>query len=248
MRLLVSVASPDDVREAVAGGADIIDAKDPGMGALGAVPLARLSGIREAVGDARPLTAALGDAVDATSIGALAAAYAEAGASLVKIGLLGTSNGAQAVMLASAAVRGAAKAASGVVVVAYADAPHTLSLRAHDVIAVAAHAGAHGVLLDTLDKDGPGLVGVVSPSDLARWVSAARAAGLLVAVAGKLTAADLPLLRDLGADIAGVRGAACVGGRSGRVSHTLVRTLVECARAQNEDAARSASRRSAVTT
>ena len=64
MRLLVSVASPDDAREAVAGGADIIDAKDPGMGALGAVSLTRLGDIREVVGGARPLTAALGDAVD----------------------------------------------------------------------------------------------------------------------------------------------------------------------------------------
>jgi uncharacterized protein (UPF0264 family) len=50
---------------------------------------------------------------------------------------------------------------------------------------------------------------------------------LLVAVAGKLTATDLPLVRDAGADIAGVRGAACAGGRSGVVSRALVRVLLE---------------------
>ena len=211
----------------MAGGADIIDAKDPGMGALGAVSLARLGDIREVVGGARPLTAALGDAVDEASTEALAAAYGEVGASLVKIGLLGTTNVAQAVMLASAAVRGAAKAASGVVVVAYADVPRARSISPNDVIDVAARSGARGVLLDTLDKDGPGLVGMISPSDLARWVSAAHEAGLLVAVAGKLTAADLPRVHALGADIAGVRGAACVGGRSGHVARTLVRELIE---------------------
>ena len=37
MRLLVSVASADDARAAVDGGADIIDAKNPWVGALGAV-------------------------------------------------------------------------------------------------------------------------------------------------------------------------------------------------------------------
>ena len=227
MRLLVSVASPDDAREAVAGGADIIDAKDPNMGALGAVPLPRLDDIREAVGAAGPLTAALGDAVDADGIETLAAAYVEAGASLVKIGLLGTTNVAHAVVLASAAIRGAAKAAGGVVVVAYADVAPARAISPADVIDVAARSGARGVLLDTLEKDGPGLVGVVSPSDLARWVSAAHAAGLLVALAGKLTAADLPLVRDAGADIAGVRGAACAGGRSGLVSRGLVRGLLE---------------------
>lgn len=227
MRLLVSVASPDDAREAVAGGADIIDAKDPGMGALGAVTLARLAAIRAAVGGARPLTAALGDAVDDAGTEALAAAYGEAGASLVKIGLLGTTNVVQAVILASAAVRGAAKAAGGVVVVAYADGPRARAISPADVIEVAARSGARGVLLDTLNKDGPGLVEVVSPSDLAGWVSAGHAAGLLVAVAGKLTAMDLTLVGDAGADIAGVRGAACIGGRAGLVSRALVRVLLE---------------------
>ena len=219
----------------MAGGADIIDAKDPGMGALGAVSLTRLGDIREVVGGARPLTAALGDAVDEATTEALAAAYGEAGASLVKMGLLGTTTGAQAVMLASAAVRGAAKAASGVVVVAYADVPRSRALSRTDVIDVAARSGARGVLLDTLDKDGPGLVGVVSPSDLARWVSAAHAAGLLVALAGKLTATDLPLVRDSGADVAGVRGAACTGGRSGTVSRALVRVLLERCAPVNAD-------------
>jgi uncharacterized protein (UPF0264 family) len=56
-------------------------------------------------------------------------------------------------------------------------------------------------------------------------VSEAREAGLMVALAGQLTADDLPFARDAGADIAGVRGAACDGGRSGRVSADKVRAL-----------------------
>jgi uncharacterized protein (UPF0264 family) len=60
---------------------------------------------------------------------------------------------------------------------------------------------------------------------LAAWVSEAREAGLMVALAGQLTADDLPYARDAGADIAGVRGAACDGGRAGRVSADKVRML-----------------------
>ena len=39
-----------------------------------------------------------------------------------------------------------------------------------------------------------------------------------MALAGKLMTDDLAFVRDAGADIAGVRGAACEGGRIGRVS------------------------------
>jgi hypothetical protein len=46
-----------------------------------------------------------------------------------------------------------------------------------------------------------------------------------VALAGKLQADDLAFVRDAGADIAGVRGAACDGARTGRVSAEKVRQL-----------------------
>ena len=67
----------------------------------------------------------------------------------------------------------------------------------------------------------------MAPAALARWVGAAHDAGLLVAVAGRLTADDLAIVRDAGADIAGVRGAACEGGRTGRVSAEKVAFLRE---------------------
>ena len=81
------------------------------------------------------------------------------------------------------------------------------------------------MLLDTADKSGPGLRGLMTPRALARWVAEAHDAGLLVALAGKLTADDLAFVRDAGADIAGVRGAACDGGRTGRVSSDRVAVL-----------------------
>src|SRR5262245_47310485 len=214
LRLLVSVSNPAEASAALAGGADIIDAKNPWAGALGAVDLDVLRGIQQEVAGRRLVTAALGDAEDETGIERAAYAYAAAGAALVKVGFAGIVSASRAAALTAAAVRGASSGGagkSGVVVVAYADADRVGSLTADECLEFAADAGASGVLLDTADKNGRGLSGLVRPAALREWVASAHQAGLLVALAGKLAAEDLVLVRGAGADIAGVRGAACEG-------------------------------------
>ncbi|MBM3821217.1 MAG: hypothetical protein FJW14_19675 [Acidimicrobiia bacterium] len=117
-------------------------------------------------------------------------------------------------------MRGAtATAACGVVAVACAESGGAADL----IPAVAARAGALGVLLDTADKHGPGLCRLLPPERLRAWLHAARQAGLFLALAGKLDVDDLAGIAALGADIAGVRGAACDGGRTGRVTVERVR-------------------------
>ena len=93
MRLLVSVGDVEEAAAALAGGADIIDAKDPLVGALGAVRPRVLRGIRTAVGDARPVTAAIGDASDECAVEAVAHEFASAGATLLKVGFAGIGSG-----------------------------------------------------------------------------------------------------------------------------------------------------------
>jgi len=227
MRLLVSVTSAVEASAALAGGADVIDAKDPLAGALGAVSADVLRDIHAIVAGARPLTAALGDAAGEGAIEYAAREFAAAGAALVKIGFAGVRSAGRVATLTAAAVRGAraGDVSAGVVAVAYADADHPASLAPGELIEVAARAGAKGVLLDTADKLGPGLRALVEPRALAAWVSEAHDGGLLVALAGRLTADDLTFVRDTGADIAGVRGAACDGGRTGRVTADRVRLL-----------------------
>jgi (5-formylfuran-3-yl)methyl phosphate synthase len=224
MRLLVSVASAADASAALAGGADIIDAKDPQAGALGAVHVEVLRAIHAVVAGRRPVTAALGDAADEAAIERAAHAFTAAGADLVKVGF-GGAPADRIARLVSAAVRGATtggRGKAGVIAVAYADGDRAASLA--ELLEWAA-LGADGVLLDTADKSGPGLRGLVAPHALAAWVAKAHEAGLLVALAGQLTADDLAYVRDAGADIAGVRGAACHGGRTGRVGADRVRLL-----------------------
>ena len=228
MRLLVSVASATEASAALDGGADVIDAKDPLAGALGAVSVGVLREIRAAIEGRRPLTAALGDAADEAAIARDARMFAEAGVGLVKIGFAGITDAARVSALIASAVHGVGDArngAGGVVAVAYADAERASSLAPVALLQVAARAGAQGVLLDTADKSGPGLRHLVTPTVLGGWVTEAHKAGLIVALAGKLTEEDLAIICDAGADIAGVRGAACEGGREGRVSADKVRRL-----------------------
>ena len=54
MKLLVSVRNATEAAAARAGGADIIDAKEPAAGALGAVRLTTFEDIVDAVADACP--------------------------------------------------------------------------------------------------------------------------------------------------------------------------------------------------
>jgi (5-formylfuran-3-yl)methyl phosphate synthase len=57
-------------------------------------------------------------------------------------------------------------------------------------------------------------------------VADAHAAGLQVALAGALRAEDLPVVRETGADIAGVRSAACRDSlRAGHLDPERVRAL-----------------------
>jgi hypothetical protein len=111
------------------------------------------------------------------------------------------------------------------VAVAYGDAEQAGSLCADALVDTAASAGTAGVLLDTAIKRGPGLRGLLSEDALSAWVARAHQAGLMVAVAGRLQAGDLEFVRNAGADIAGVRGAACEGGRTGRIASEKVRAL-----------------------
>ena len=81
-------------------------------------------------------------------------------------------------------------------------------------------------MLDTAVKDGRGLLDWLSPDELASLVDDAHDAGLQVALAGALRVDDLPAIRATGADIVGVRSAACSdGSRSGSLAAARVRAL-----------------------
>lgn len=221
MQLLVSVTDAGEARAAVAGGADVIDAKDPRRGSLGAVRPRTLRAICDAVNNRRPVSAALGDAEHAASIARAARAAAETGVTYVKVGFRGIASPARVRHLASAA---AAEPRVRLILVGYADWERVNGPPPDAVLDVAVAVGASGVLLDTALK-GAGLFDVISRDGVGAWVAAVREAGLLAALAGSLEGPDLQTAREVGADIVGVRGAACIGGRTGCVAIGRVAAL-----------------------
>ncbi len=229
MRLLVSVRNEEEAQAALAGGADIIDAKEPSRGALGAVELGVLREIVRGVNGMRPVSAALGDSGDARWLAASAQAAAEAGAMFVKVGFADIRE-PQAVRERLACVMDGASLPSSpcaVVAVAYADWDEVGGAAPQAVLAAAAAEGAMGILVDTVRKDGVGLFRCLGRAALGSLVREARERSLIVALAGRISVEDLSFAYEAGADIAGVRGAACERGREGRVRESRVRALVD---------------------
>jgi hypothetical protein len=211
MRLLVSVVSAHEARGALAGGADIIDVKDPAQGPLGAPSPRVLSEVVAEVGAAAPVSVALGDLPNMPHTAALAARGAAlSGAAYVKVGLRGVHRLDEAVALMRA-VADAVEPPTAVIAAAYADAG-TLdppALAPQWLPDVVDQAGIAGALVDTFVKDGRGLYSWMSESELADLVARTRRAGGTFAVAGQLTRGDL---RRVAADVVGVRSAVCRGG------------------------------------
>jgi (5-formylfuran-3-yl)methyl phosphate synthase len=233
MRLLVSVRSAAEVGPAVSGGAQIVDAKEPSAGSLGAVTPAVLAAIAFALPRHIPLSVALGDPADdraaAVSVSAafeaLEAVGPRAGAIYLKLGLASASGVSAARRLVDGAMGAVSDSRASVVVVAYADHEAAETPAPGVVSRVAADAGAHGVLLDTWRKDGRDLFQHMTPEGLREWIDALKEAGLLVALGGSLDADGIRAVARLPADVVGVRGAACEGGREGVLLEERVRAL-----------------------
>ena len=215
MKLLVSVVDDAEARLAVAGGVDIVDVKNPAEGSLGAPDPGVIARVRDVVPAELELSAAIGDLPSLPGTAALAALGAvRSGAAYVKIGLWGPSTTQDAVAVLSAA-REAVDSDAAVIAVAYADAARVPSrpLPPSELVTAARRAGVSGCLLDTAIKDGRGLLSWLAADALAELVAEAHRAGLQMALAGELRAEDLPAIRATGADIVGVRSAACRDGR-----------------------------------
>ncbi|HVJ87369.1 MAG TPA: (5-formylfuran-3-yl)methyl phosphate synthase [Caulifigura sp.] len=206
--LLVSVRSVLEAEEAIAGGADILDLKDPERGSLGCADRELMRLISPA---GLPVTAALGECMEWAGReafelpGQLAA---------VKLGLAGL--GGRADWKAEwVEVRRRFEASSARrlewVAVAYVDSDSARAPSITDVATAAVETGCRGLLLDTCDKGSGRLFDSVTERELAELAERVHAAGLFLAAAGRLTTADIARLAGLPVDIVAVRSAACAG-------------------------------------
>jgi uncharacterized protein (UPF0264 family) len=224
--LLVSVRTAAEAQAAIAGGAAIVDVKEPAAGPLGAASAARAVAVAVAVAGRRPWTLACGELAAGpqaatarvrrvvAGCGDRVSPPAAAKAGPAGLDLRGWSR-------RFAAFQQALPPGIEPIAVAYADSRRADAPAPGRIIVAAADAGCRMLLIDTFDKRGPRLLdGGLHP--VACWLGAAAAQGLAVALAGRVALADVPTLAVLGADVVAMRGSVCRGGRRGAVDRRLV--------------------------
>lgn len=229
MRLLVSVVDAQEVEEAVLGGAEIIDIKNPREGSLGAQPPRKIAEIVSVIPPGVESSAAIGDVPNLPGTAALAAAgAAQCGVNYVKVGLLHVARATDAMDLLTE-VRLAVKACNPmarVIACTYADTISGSCLSPAELASVAAAVHLDGCMLDTARKDGKSLRTWIGTGEIQGFVFACRHASLLCGLAGSLQGIDFEWVRGLAPDVVGVRGAACTGDRvMGRVSRDHVANI-----------------------
>jgi uncharacterized protein (UPF0264 family) len=209
---LASVASLEEMAQVRAGGADIVDLKNPLHGALGAWDpdaLGEAVALWRSWQSPKPmLSATIGDQpMQPDTVRSAAEAVAAAGVPIVKLGVFADGD-PRACFAALAPLASRAK----LIAVFFGDLGPDVALL--DSVSAA---GFYGAMLDTADKAAGGLRRHMDQAAIGRFVSRAKALGLLTGLAGSLTLEDVPALTQLGPDYLGFRGALCSGGRVGRI-------------------------------
>jgi uncharacterized protein (UPF0264 family) len=204
-RFLASVRDEAEAEIALLNRADFIDLKDPSQGALGAVPADTARSIVSFVAGRVRMSATIGDlAMQAEMIRDAVFERAACGVDYVKLGLL-PGRDQQGCL---DALRPVARHVH-LILVLFAD-----RLPAFDAISAAAAMGAFGIMLDTADKRAGSLLSHLGLREIARFITEAKAHGLMVGLAGSLAVADVSALLALAPDLLGFRGALCHGSRN----------------------------------
>ena len=206
---LASVRNGDEATAALAGGADILDCKDPSLGALGAVAPAVIREILAAAGPGVTVSATIGDLPnDAMRVVRAAEEVAATGVQIVKWGVFEADGAAQVID----ALQGLDIGKSQLVAVLMADLPDMA------LLASLAAAGFAGVMLDTADKSRGALTQILSAAEIKSFIALAHKHNLISGLAGSLRVADIEPLLGYGPGVIGFRGALCIGGRTGAFS------------------------------
>jgi hypothetical protein len=230
VKLLVSPLSVEEAIEALDGGADIIDVKNPDEGSLGANFPWVIQSVKTAVGKKVPVSATIGDMEFKPGTAALAALGAAlAGADYIKVGLFGVKNEEQAFRM----MKKVSKAVKDynpdkkVVAAGYADYTRINSVSPFVLPSVCEKADVDIVMVDTGIKDGKSSFEFMGEDGLSEFVELAHSCGLECALAGTLKFENVDALKRIKPDIVGVRGVVCGGDRKSSIKKELVKKFKE---------------------
>jgi (5-formylfuran-3-yl)methyl phosphate synthase len=226
MKLLVSVRDATEACDAVAGGADWIDLKEPLAGALGAVSAHVAQTVVGMIGKERPISAALGELSTwkETFSGELLSIPE---ISVVKLGLAQCGRLPVWQSQWHDAFETCSHHGKSLAAVVYADWCEVDAPRPEAVLECACRAGGKYLLIDTFHKQDLSSIEILGRVFLSRLLHQARLRGLTTVLAGRLRVNDLPYLADLPVDVVAIRSAACGGQRTSQLDAAMVR-LFRC--------------------
>ncbi len=219
--LLVSVRDAKEAEAAIAGGADLIDIKEPNAGSLGAASVETWNSIAAAVGQRRPLSVALGELV---SDPVCRSAANTGGMTFAKIGLAGCDSQPDWTDRWTHAI-GCCPKDVGSVAVIYADYQTANAPAPLMIVQQAIELRCKAVLFDTHSKLRGNLFQHLAPSEIEAISTEVRCEGLKVVLAGSLVGESIHRAMQLAPDFIAVRGAACRGDRREMIERDLVAEL-----------------------
>jgi len=222
--LLVSVRSVAEAEAAVAGGAGLIDVKEPLNGPLGRAEAKVIRSICEFVRGRRPVSAALGELKDGPAV------VPSSSLAFAKVGLAhcGSVSRWREKLSEFAAKQQAADPDCHMVAVSYVDWRLAAAPPPTEVCAFAIERNFAAVLMDTWSKDGRTLVDWLEPIQIVQLCRACHERGVKVALAGSIGPLQVEQIWEAAPDWIAVRGFVCRGAnRTREVDEHRVRELAE---------------------
>lgn len=199
--MLASVTSVAEAEIVLQAGADIIDIKHPGLGALGAQEISVIQAIVDHVNGRRIISATVGDILpDDPSLPDRIEAVAATGVDIVKVGLFANKPTGSFLRHIESAVKRNIK----VVIVLFAE-----NNPLDNAMTQLLHTGVYGLMVDTCVKDGLSLRTHMNAEEIERFVRLVQSHTRIAGLAGSLSLDDIQPLLLSAADYLGFRGALC---------------------------------------
>ena len=205
-QLLISVTTIEEAQIALENGADIIDLKEPSLGALGALPIETIQAVVIYVKNtkdagAKLTSATIGDLpMQPELLLAQVAKLAKTGVDIIKIGFFQADDYQPCLD----ALKPVTKAGIRLIAVFFAE-----TIYPKDLVAAIKNAGFMGVMLDTAKKNGLTLLDYYSQEQRVAFAKTVFKNDLELGLAGSLKLQHVPIIKEINPSYIGFRGGVC---------------------------------------
>lgn len=205
-QLLISVTTIEEARIALENGADIIDLKEPSLGALGALPIETIQAVVAYVkstkdAEAKLTSATIGDLpMQPELLLTHVTQLATTGVDIVKIGFFPAVDYQPCLD----ALKPVTQAGIRLMAVFFAETTYPQGL-----IAAIKHAGFIGIMLDTAKKNGLTLLDYYSQEQRVAFAKRVIKSNLQLGLAGSLRLNHVALIKEMNPSYIGFRGGVC---------------------------------------